>query len=952
MQDITTNSKYNFPDTTVSKWQKLIDLLCNTFDLPATLIKISDGESIEVFATSEVTDNPFKVGDHEKLHGLFCEEVVNAGQRLLVANAFNDKNWKNNPDVKIGMIAYLGYPIYLPNGGVLGTICVLDKKENVFSKDIEELLLLIKDIIELDIASFQTFESKSLQLEEKALEQIRIIDQTKESYQEVSRELKNEQDLLKNLNKNTEQLNQKLQQSEIKYTTLFSKLNSAVVLFSPILDANGKLIDLTYLDMNPENEKLIGMNKECVLGRSLMATFPGTERAWLESFEPVVKKGKTIDLELYDAPLRKYFSVNAFPMGDSSFCVNFFDISDQMALKEKIEESELRYKSFYNSIEAGIAIFKPILNTIGELEDLRYIDMNPVNEIIIDARSEDLIGKKHSECFPDTHDEFLEYFKDVLTHNKGKRFEKYYPYSSKYYSTNIFPIDKGLIAFTCYDITESVHAKQELEASEKRHKTIFDNSSSSMVLVDPETGAFLDGNKAVLNYTGYSKDELLNMDIGQISQSSGEELKKQLKLALNNEKNYYELKYRLASGEIRDIEVYTGKIEVKGKEVLHSVVHDITDKKNAFKEIFKLSKAVEQSPVSIVITDTKGNIEYSNPKHCESTGYSHNELIHKNPRILKSGKLSKDIYQDLWNTILDGNKWEGEFYNQKKDGSYYWEFASIAPITNEEGTPINFIKIGKDITDRKEMELELRKSKLKAEESDRLKTAFLANLSHEIRTPLNGILGFTNLMMSEDTPAELKNEYANVIQESGDQLMMIIDDLVRISRIEAGQISIKPTEFVIKDLFDEILQFYKPGIANNELEIKIENTPCITRQIKTDRKRIRQVLDNIVKNAIKFTDKGEITLRAQYHETHVMISIKDTGIGISKHDQKVIFERFRQIEDHKTRQFGGNGLGLSISKEIVELLGGELWVESELGKGSTFNFTISLEKNIMTRFAN
>ncbi|MCZ4694961.1 PAS domain S-box protein [Ancylomarina euxinus] len=942
IQYTAASSKYHFPDTTVSKWQKLIDLLSKTFKLPSTLIMELDGEWMKVFARNENTQNPYQIGYRESLHGLYCTTVINTGKKLSVPNALKDPDWMKNPDIKLGMIAYLGFPIYLPNKEPFGTICVLDNKENVFSKDIEQLLLQIKNIIELDIASFQTFESKSQLLEENALEQMRIINQTKKSYQKISRELKKEQDLHQNLNNNNKQLNHKLKQSEIKYTTLFSKLNSGVVLLSPICSPDGKLVDATYLDMNPMNEKLLGMDKKILIGKNLMSFFPKTEQAWLDTFEPVINEGKTINIELYNKNFDRHFSVNAFPMGDGSFCINYFDISDQIHLREKIEESEFRYKSFYNSIEAGIAIFEPIFNTLGKLIDIRYVDMNPVNETIIDAKCEDLIGKRHSECFPDTHDEFLEYFKDVLTHHKGKRFEKYYPYSSKYYSTNIFPIDKGLIAFTCYDITESVQAKQELEASEKRHKAIFENSSSSMVLIDPETGTILDANKAVLAYTGYSKEEFLDMDLGQISQSGEEELKRQLKLALDNEKNYYELKYRLASGEVRDIEVYTGKIEVKGKDVLHSVVHDITDKKNAFKEVLKLSKAVEQSPVSVVITDLNGNIEYSNPRNCELTGYTADELISKNPRVLKSGKLSKDVYIDLWNTILAGEKWEGEFYNRKKDGSFYWEVASIAPITNEEGTPINFIKIGKDITNRKMMELELRKSKLEAEESDRLKTAFLANLSHEVRTPLNGIIGFTNLMMNEDTTAEVKHEYGNVILESGNQLMMIIDDLVKIAEIEAGKLSIKQTEFLIIDLFNEILQFYKPEIADKALKIKISNTFNIACQIKSDHKRIRQIMDNLIKNAIKFTNKGEITLGAQCHKTHVLFSIKDTGIGISKTHQKVIFNRFRQIENHNTRLYGGNGLGLSISKEIVELMGGELWVESEEGKGSTFNFTIPI----------
>jgi len=952
MQINTPGSKYNFPDTTVSKWQKLIDLLSKTFDLPATLIMELDGDSIEVFATSKVAENPFKLGDRNKLYGLYCEEVVNTRQRLLVANALKDEDWMNNPGAKLGMIAYLGFPTYLPDGEIFGTICVLDKKGNAFSKDIEELLLQIKQIIELDIASFQAFESKSLLLEEKALEQMRIVDQTNESYQDVSLELKKEQDLLNNLNNKTEQLNRKLQESEFKYTSLFSKLNSAVVLFSPICRPDGKLIDATYLDMNPMNEKLIGMNKESVLGKNVMTVFPETEQAWIETFEPVVKEGKTINVELYDTPLKKHFSINAFPMGDGSFCVIFFDISEQVALKEKIEERELRYKSFFNSLEAGIVIFDPIYNSTGKLEDLKYVDMNPVNEAIINYKKEDVIGKMHSDFFSESHDSFIKHFQEVVSLKKGKRFEDFYPFLSKYYSINIFPIDKGLIAFTCYDITESVHDKQELEASEKRHKDIFENSSSIMVLIDPESGAFLDANKSAINHFGYSKKELLQMDLFQINTSSKETIKNRLDFALENKSLHSEFKHQLASGEIRDVEVYTGLIEVKGKTVLHSIIHDITDKKNAFKEIFKLSKAVEQSPASIVITDTKGIIEYTNPGNCELTGYSAKDLIGTPTQIFKSGKLSKPIYEELWNTILSGNKWEGEFYNQKKDGRFYWEYVSIAPITDDAGLPINFIKIGRDITDQKRMDLELKKSKFKAEESDRLKTAFLANLSHEIRTPLNSILGFTNIMINEDTPAELKTDYGNFIQESGDQLMIIIDDLVKISQIEAGELYVKRTEFLIKDLFNEVLQFYKPEIANKDLKIKISNTPCIVCQIRSDRKKIRQVLDNLIKNAIKFTDNGEITLRAEYHETHLLVSLKDTGIGISKQDHKVIFDRFRQVEDHRTRLFGGNGLGLSISKEIVELLGGELWVESELGKGSTFSFTIPLEKATMTRSAN
>jgi PAS domain S-box-containing protein len=926
-----------FTSSILDKWQKLLDLMSRTFHLPATLIMKRKEEEIEVFASSEEISNPYIRGRIEKLDGLYCETVINSQERLLIPNALKDKRWRNNPDIKLGMIAYLGYPIFLPDGTVFGTLCVLDGKENTFSRDIENLLLQIKEIIELDIAGFLAFESKSLQLEEKVREQLQSIDDKKQVLQDLKRELNQEQTSRK-------ELKSRLRQTELKYSTLVSKMSSAVVLFLPVYGANEELIDAIYLDMNPIHEKLIGLKKEDVVGKSVLDFFPTTNPLLFQTVQPVVKENRTVNFETFYPPVSKHFSINAFPMGDGSFCVNFFDISDQVFLKEKIETSELRYKSFFNSIEAGIVIFEPICNAKGELVDLRYVDMNPVNETIINAKSQDMIGKTHFEVFPETHDAFIEHFKTVVENQKGMRFENYYPFLSKYYSINVFPIDNNLIAFTCYDITESVLARQEVEASEKRHKAIFDNSSSLMVLIDPENGAILDANKAVFKYTGYSRDEFLSMDLDLISSYGKEVIKEQLRLARNENKNYFEFKHRLASGEFRDIEVYTGLIEEKGKTILHCIVHDITDKKNALKETLKLSKAVEQSPASVVITDVEGNIEYSNPTNCELTGYTFEELLGQNPRIVKSGKQSNSIYRDLWQTILAGRKWEGEIYNRKKDGSHYWESAIIAPIINNEGLTISFIKVGKDITERKKIELELRKAKSKAEESDRLKTAFLANLSHEVRTPLNGILGFTKLLTEEDIPEEEKRDYVNVIHESGEQLMMIINDLVKISQIEAGKMSVEMTEFFVDDLIREVVQFHRPECLKNGLLLCRETKLCKSSKCISDRQRIRQVLDNLIKNAIKYTSQGGITITTECRGMYLLFSIKDTGIGIAPEHHRIIFDRFRQVEDHYTRSYGGNGLGLSISKEIVKLLGGELWVESQLGKGSTFHFTIPLDR--------
>ncbi|MFA9370223.1 MAG: PAS domain S-box protein [Labilibaculum antarcticum] len=941
------NQSIKIPNTILAKWQKLLDLLSITFSLPATLIMKLDGENIGVFAKSEMPENPYKVGDLEKLHGLYCNTVIETQNKLLVPNALKDTNWVNNPDVKLGMIAYLGFPIYLPDNIIFGTICVLDKEENCFSKEIEQLLEQIKEIIELDIAGYLAFESKSIKLEAQVREQIQTIDQTKVPRQKLSKKVKKECGIQEVLINNNQQLIDKLLEGESKDSYLFNKLNSAIVMFSPVFGSDGELVDATFRDMNPLNEELIGYKKEEVIGKRILDVFPETSKKWFETFSPILKGKTNVNFEMFHKPLGKHFSVNAFIMNDDSFCVNYFDISEQVILKEKSKENQLLLSSIFNRINVAIVLFKPIFNETHDLIDLEYIDMNPLNEQIMDFKLADVKGKTILELFPNTNKEFFEYFNTTIQQKRIVPFTINIAGLKKFYHSNAFVLDDNRLVYTCYDITAQILATKKMEEREKRHKAVFNNSSASIILIDSDSGAILDGNDALVRYTGYSKKSLLKMNLKHISTSSEEEIQKQLYLAKQSNKKYFDFKHTLASGEIRNIEAYVGQIEMNGKMVLHCTVHDITDKKNALQEVLKLSNAVEQSPASIIITDTNGNIEYTNPKNCEITGYSAENLKGKNPRILKSGKLAEHTYEDLWSTLLAGGKWEGEFYNRKKNGSYYYEFVSISPIKNEEGTTINFMKIGKDITEQKKIQSELRKAKFRAEENDRLKTAFLANLSHEIRTPLNGIMGFTDLILHEETPNDSKKDYLNIVKESGEQLLMIINDLVNISQIEAGELNIKLSHFSVTDLLDEILLFYKPEVSKKGLEIQIVKINCqekksgINYMLLSDRKRLRQVFDNLIKNAIKFTQKGTITLGVECRDSTVLFTIQDTGIGISKENQKLIFDRFRQVEKHFTRLYGGNGLGLSISKEITELLGGELWVESDLGKGSKFSFTVA-----------
>jgi len=402
---------------------------------------------------------------------------------------------------------------------------------------------------------------------------------------------------------------------------------------------------------------------------------------------------------------------------------------------------------------------------------------------------------------------------------------------------------------------------------------------------------------------------------------------------------------------------------------VNGTFQDISERKFAENQLQKLSMAVEQSPVSIFLTDIEGNIEYVNPKVIEITGYSLAELIGKKPKIFSAEQTPKSVYKELWTTIASGKEWHGEFHNKKKSGEFYWELASISPIINKNGKITNYLAVKEDITDRKQKEAdlivanrelvfqneekenraaELIIAKEQAEQSDKLKSAFLANMSHEIRTPMNGILGFTELLKEPDLSNEKQQKFINIIQKSGARLLNIINDIIDISKIEAGemQTDIKVTN--IKEQMEYCYTFFKPEVEKKGLQFFVNNTFLEEDlMIETDREKIYAIFSNLIKNAIKFTNKGSVLFGYERKAEYLEFYVKDTGIGIPKDKHEAIFERFIQADISNDMAIQGAGLGLSITKAYVELLGGKIWVESEvknlaIGKagGSAFYFTI------------
>jgi PAS domain S-box-containing protein len=380
----------------------------------------------------------------------------------------------------------------------------------------------------------------------------------------------------------------------------------------------------------------------------------------------------------------------------------------------------------------------------------------------------------------------------------------------------------------------------------------------------------------------------------------------------------------------------------------------------------KLTTAVEQSPTSVVITDRDGVIQYVNPRFTEVTGFSQAEAIGQNPRILQSGTTGIDVYQDLWRNLTGGQIWKGELCNKRKNGELYWEEAQIAPVRTPSGEISHFVAVKTDITERKKIEAELIShrhhlealvqartadlslAKEAAEAANRAKSTFLANMSHELRTPLNGIMGLTGIALRRATDPKMQDQLGKV-EKAAQNLLAIINDILDISKIESERLTLEQIDFRLGEILENIRSLIGPKAAEKGVTLHFESdTKLNNLALKGDPLRLGQVLINLIGNAVKFSAEGRVSLGVHLTEgiagsVRLNFAVRDNGIGISPEDQQRIFDSFEQADGSFTRKHGGTGLGLAISKRLVTMMGGSISVESELGRGSIFRFSVNLQ---------
>jgi PAS domain S-box-containing protein len=431
-----------------------------------------------------------------------------------------------------------------------------------------------------------------------------------------------------------------------------------------------------------------------------------------------------------------------------------------------------------------------------------------------------------------------------------------------------------------------------------------------------------------------------------------------------------ESEFHTKSGEPRMARLSAETMEFSGETCVLAVAEDITEQKGferdlralnetleqrvkdrtaelerAVEDLHMLSQAIENGPASVIIANPEGHIEYVNPKFCETTGYSKAEAIGKKANLLNSGAHPPEFFQELWTAIQAGDTWRGEFRNRKRNGDVYWESACISTVRDAQGRPRHFVAITEDITERKQAAEELKRAKEAADAASRTKTAFLASMSHEIRTPMHAILGYSQLMLRDDSISPQTKENLRIVNRSGEHLLALINDVLEMSKIESGRLQLDMADFDLESLLRDLAAMFRLRTAGKGVSLAVIQDDGMPRRVAADEGKLRQILINLLGNAVKFTHVGGIALRASLRTTDrpwLVVEVEDTGVGIAASEIGKLFRPFEQTSSGRQTQ-SGTGLGLAISMEYARLMGGGISVSSEVGKGSTFRLEIPVE---------
>ena len=547
---------------------------------------------------------------------------------------------------------------------------------------------------------------------------------------------------------------------------------------------------------------------------------------------------------------------------------------------------------------------------------------------------------------------------------------------------------KSVLHSMAIDITEqkSVEndlrtAREKAEESEARFKNLFENHNAIMLLIEPESGKIIDANDSAINFYGFPKSILTSMVIDEINNLPAEQVKVERFIALDEKRNYFEFPHKLSNGDIRTVEVHSSPITYNNGTILFSVIHDITERKKAEEKVREKDIQFRKlsANVSDLIFQFTRKVDGSYCVPIASEGII-NIFGCKPEDVLEDfTPIANVIYPDDAERVINDIEYSAnhltfftcEFRVKIPGKNIQWIYSKSTPEKLSDGsvtwygfnTDITVRKLAEELLSKQNQELEaqyeeymqlnevlrqtnysLEIEKEKAEESDKLKTAFLQNMSHEIRTPLNGILGFSNLLTIDNISKSDIKEYSGIIQRSGKRLLETVNNVLDISKIETGQIVIIKKPFSLNSLISDLYSFFYPFANSKNIILtyhKISENDKNT--INSDEFKLNQIFTNLIGNALKFTESGNIDFGYEVKNNSYVFFVKDTGSGITDDMHDRIFDRFTQSNLAVSRGYEGAGLGLAICKGLIELLDGKIWVESKINIGSTFYFTLPID---------
>ncbi|MFP4366846.1 MAG: PAS domain S-box protein [Bacteroidales bacterium] len=515
--------------------------------------------------------------------------------------------------------------------------------------------------------------------------------------------------------------------------------------------------------------------------------------------------------------------------------------------------------------------------------------------------------------------------------------------------------DKPALLLIVRNITRRKEEEQRIILEKSYFENIFKAAPEAIVITDNES-KIQRINDQFKNLFGYTEVEVIEQYTQAILVPPKKEAESEVfNHIVSKERSIIRETKRLKKGGVPvSVSIVGAPIAINEEQIgVFKIYRDITEQKNTKEALLesqeKLRNIFENSPDPIAVTTLGGIIINRNNAALELFRFKGNN-VHKDFSCIQlvAKKDHKRAYSFIKAVIKKGHVKNKTFTLEKSDGSHFFAEVSASLLKNKYMEPANLIIIVKDITERILYERHLEEAREKAIESDKLKSAFLANMSHEIRTPMNAIIGFSKLLSSKGTTESDNREYIEIIKNTSNTLLNLIDDIIDFAKIEAGEVSIKQTACDVHKIMRELHSFFKKEQFRNQ-KINIDlvlNIPSPNKDLilLTDKNRFRQIFSNLLSNAIKFTKKGKVEFGYKIKNNKITFYVRDTGIGIEEDKQQIIFERFRQVEFNYMKNFGGTGLGLAITQNLVKLLGGKIMVESKKGKGSVFRFTLPFIK--------